>query len=212
MPKINAIKSYIPPRTLGEGLRRVKEAMHCTGEVFTPTHGFRLYKSKDFGTVYMTTGVLHKTPQIVPQSKKLSCVSDYTTYAGTVLRIRNSAPAGKMGTKPNQLLQLMRTKFYSKEINESGIKSKPLFAVTDFGIINSKDGKPIVKYGYGKHRGQNGIAGTIKEIKNEAVPKEYKGINAPDGNIVYYLRDTISNGERSVEMKMFETGLDVRIL
>jgi len=212
MAKINSITNYLPPKSLGEGLKRVKQAMGCAGECIYNGNGHRLYETFDKSTVYMTIGELHKTPNIVATDRPF-LHTDYDTFAGTVLRIRNSSNAGKRNTRPNQLLQLMRTRFFSNSVKDSsGKEYKPIHAITDFGIINSKEGKPVVKYGYGKHKGIEGIAGTVKEIKSEEVPKEYTGVNAPDGNIVYYLKDTVRNGKRSVEMKMFETGLNVPIL
>lgn len=208
--KINAITDYVPPKSLGEGLRRVKNAMGCVGECLYNHNGHRLYVTNNRGTVYMTIGELHKTRDIVPASKAITYL-DCDTYAGTVLRIRNSAPCGKKSTYPNQLLQLMRTRLYSGLVKDStGKEYKPFHAITDFGIINSKEGTPILKYGYGKNTGK-GIKGTVKEIKGEDVPKEFTGVKAKDGNVVYYLKDMMKSGKRTIEMKMYEAGLDVPI-
>ena len=215
MIRINRVTNtnYIPPRTLGEGLARVKKALGCVGECIKNANGYRLYATEGRTTVYMTTSVLHKTQGIVSDSAQLDHTA-YNTFAGTALRIRRSTPCGRENTKPNQLVQLMRAKLYSDAVSDTatGVKSKPLFAVTDFGIINSVEGKPVVAYGVGKHSGSKGIAASVQEISSNEVPKEYTGINAPDGNIVYYLRDTVCDGKRTVKMKMYEAGIDVPIL
>jgi hypothetical protein len=52
----------------------------------------------------------------------------------------------------------------------------------------------------------------VKEVKSEDIPKEYTGVVAPDGNVVYYLKDTVRNGKRAVDMRVFEQGLNVQIL
>jgi hypothetical protein len=209
--KIGANANYIPPRSLGEGLQRVKDAFGIT-KCIAINKGHRLYGTNNRSTVYMTIGELHKTGKVVPAEKECS-YKDCDTYAGTVLRIRRSEPCGKNNAKPNQLMQLMRTRFYSDKVaNPAGGETKPLFAVTDFKILNSEEGKPVVVYGCGKYAGSNKPANFVKEIKSQDVPKEFTGVKSPDGNVVYYLKDTVRDGERSVEMKMFEAGIDVPIL
>ena len=210
--KINVL-NYIPPKTLGEGLNRVKQALNC-GELIKNANGFRLYRAKDHGTVYMTIAELHKTKDIVPLSAELKH-TDYDTYAGTALRLRKSPPCGKMGIKPNQIMQYIRTWFYSDAVKSaSGVKSKPIHAITDFAVINGYGGKPVVKYGCGKNYdvSQAKLPAFVKEIKSQDVPKEYTGVKAPDGNIIYYLKDTEKDGKRRVIMKMYENGLDVPII
>lgn len=203
---------YIPPKSLGEGLKRVKSALNC-GELIKNANGFRLYKGNDHGTVYMTIGELHKTKGIVPPSTEFN-VSDYNTYAGTVLRLRKSSPCSKK-FKPNQVMQFIRARFFSDAVkSSSGIESKPIQAITDFAVKNTKNGKPHIEYGYGKYYNTYPakIPNFVKEIKSEDVPKSYNGVVAPDGNFVYYLKDTEKDGKRAVEMKMFENGIDVQIL
>ena len=210
--KIN-IPGYIPPKNLGEGLNRVKTALGC-GDLLKNANGFRLYKANNGGTVYMTIGEMHKTKGIVPESAEFNH-KNYDTYAGTALRLRRSENCGKMGTKPNQIMQYIRARFVSDAVTDSTgtIKSKPIKAITDFVVINSPGGKPIVKYGCGKHCDKtNKIPGYVKEVKSEDIPKEYTGVVAPDGNVVYYLKDTVRNGKRAVDMRVFEQGLNVQIL
>ena len=210
--------NYIPPKTLGEGLARVKASLGITGSRIEvpPRKGVvgigRLYKTMNGDTVYMTWGELHKTKDIVDVEKNLN-YKDYDTFAGTVLRIRHSATCGSRFAKPNQLMQIMRARLYSDAVVDSkGNVHKPIKAITDFKIFNSEEGKPVVVYGCGKNAGVEGVAASIKEIKSEDVPKAYTGKNMPDGNIVYYTKDTERDGERSVEIKMYEVGLDVPIL
>jgi hypothetical protein len=202
--------NYNPPKSLGEGLHRVKEALDC-GELIKNANGFRLYKGKEHGTVYMTIGELHKTK---PGESPISDLNHdaYGIYAGTALRIRRSSTCGAPGTKPNQIMQYIRARFFSDKVDVSGIKQKPIHAITDFVVINSHAGKPMVKYGVGKHYNSNTVPCEAKYIKSKQVPKEYTGVVAPDGNIVYYLRDTIRDGGRAVDMKMYENGLNVQIL
>lgn len=210
--KINVKPDYIPPKSLGDGLKRVKDAFGIT-ECIACGKGHRLYGTNNHSTVYMTTGLLQKTAKNVPAEKEVH-YTDCDTFAGTVLRIRRSEPCGKNNAKPGQLMQLMRTKFYSDAVKDAtGKETKPVFAQTDFRILNSEEGKPVVIYGGGKYNPSKNTASSItKEIKKEDVPKEYTGVNAPGGNIVYYVKDTTRNGQRSVEMKMFEAGIDVPIL
>ena len=211
IPKINVNPNYIPPKSLGDGLKRVKNAFGIT-ECISINKGHRLYATNKNSTVYMTTGLLQKTKNSVPDSQKIS-YSDCDTFAGTVLRIKRSEPCGKNNAEPNQLMQLMRTKFYSDSVKDvTGKEHKPVFAITDFRILNSEEGKPVVVYGGGKYKSKDAITSLTKEIKPEDVPEKYTGVNAPDGNIVYYVKDTVRDGKRSVEMKMYEAGIEVPIL
>lgn len=205
--------NYMPPKSLGEGLNRIKSILNC-GELISNNNGHRLYRGKEHGTVYMTIGELHKTKGIVPAGVKPE-MSDYDTYAGTVLRLRNSANCGKKGLKPNQLVEFIRARFFSDAVKSaSGVESKPIHAITDFAVINTQEGKPAVEYGWGKYYNIKParVPNFIKEIKSEDVPKAYKGVVAHDGNVVYYLKDTEKNGKRLVEMKMYENGIDVPIV
>ena len=210
--KVNIKPDYIPPKSLGDGLKRVKDAFGIT-ESIASNKGHRLYATENRSTVYMTTGLLQKTGKNVPESKEIS-YKDCDTFAGTVLRIKRSEPCGKNNAKPDQLMQLMRTKFYSDAVKDTaGKKHKPVFVQTDFRILNSEQGTPVIVYGGGKYNKSKETASSItKEIKKENVPKEYTGVNAPDGNIVYYVKDTTRYGKRSVEMKMYEAGVEVPIL
>ena len=210
MPKVSLNTNYVPPKSLGDGLNRVKKAFNCT-DCIASGRGSRLYKTADKDTVYMSWAELHKTGNILPASSEYS-YKDCDTYAGTALRIRRSATCANTGVKPNELMQIVRTKFYSDAVNEGGVNAKPLFAVTDFKVYKSEDAKPIVKYGSRKYPKNGEVPGFVKEIKSEDVPKSYRGKNMPDGNIVYYLKDTVRDGKRAVDMKMFEVGLDVPIL
>lgn len=213
IPKVNYRTDYIPPKSLGDGLKRVKEALGCTEclskDIMNRT---RLYKTSDGTTAYFTHAELHKTGKIVPESAKISH-TDCDTYAGTAIRIRRSDTCANAKTKPNQVMQLMKTKFFSDAVNEAGVNSKPIKAVTTFKITKSEQGTPIVEY-YGRRKGtkDGDIPNMIKEIKSEDVPKKHTEFFMPDGNIVYYLKDTVHDGKRSVQMRMYETGLDVPIL
>lgn len=210
--KVNIKPEYIPPKSLGDGLKRVKDAFGIT-ESIASNKGHRLYATENRSTVYMTTGLLQKTGKNVPESKEIS-YKDCDTFAGTVLRIKRSEPCGKNNAKPDQLMQLMRTKFYSDTVKDvTGKEHKPVFVQTDFRILNSEQGTPVVVYGGGKYsHSKDSACSIVKEIHKENVPQKYTGVNAPDGNIVYYVKDTARDGKRSVEMKMYEAGVEVPIL
>ena len=212
--KINYSPDYIPPKSLGEGLRRVKEALGCTECIAKDIHlKNRLYKTEGGGTAYFTHAELHKTGKTVPESANLSH-NDYDTFAGFALRIRRSDTCANTKTKPNQVMQLMKTWFYSDAVKDaSGAETKPIKAVTNFKITKSEESTPIVEY-FGRRKGtkDGDIPYSVKEISSKDVPTKNTEFQMPDGNIVYYLKDTVRDGKRAVDMKMYEVGLDVPIL
>lgn len=213
IPKVNYNPNYIPPKSLGDGLKRVKDALGCTECISKDIKNrTRLYKTSDGSTAYFTHAELHKTGKILPESASYSHL-DCDTFAGTAIRIRRSDTCANKNTKPNQVMQLMKTKFFSDAVKGEGVESKPIKAVTNFKVIKSEEGTPIVEY-YGRRKGtiDGDIPSEIKEITSKDVPTKNTEFSMPDGNIVYYLKDTVHDGKRSVEMKMFETGLDVPIL
>ena len=204
---------YVPPKSLGDGLKRVKDALGCTECISKDIKNrVRLYRTSDGSTAYFTHAELHKTAKPVSESAEISC-KDCDTFAGTAIRIRRSDTCANTKTKPNQVMQLMKTTFLSDAIDEAGVKTKPIKAITNFKIIKSEEGTPIVEY-FGKRKGtkDGDIPTVIKEIDSKDIPKENTEFKMPDGNIVYYLKDTVQDGQRSVKMRMYETGLDVPIL
>ena len=226
---------YLPPKTLGEGWSRVKKALGITECIKKDyDHNAILFRTKEGGTAYFTRAELRKTKNIVPESADLSH-NDFDTFAGTAIRVRRSDTCKNYKVKPNQVMQIMKVKFVSDATNSNGVVAEPIHAVTSFKVIKSEDGKPVVEY-FGrrnwsftkslkrgiakireylhlpnKHKEDN-ITHIIKNIDPSQIPTENTEFTMPDGNIVYYLRDTIRNGKRAVDMKMYENGLDVQIL
>ncbi|MCR5265878.1 MAG: hypothetical protein K6E29_04715 [Cyanobacteria bacterium RUI128] len=210
--RINVNPDYIPPKSLGEGLKRVKDAMGCAEciakDIKTRT---RLYKTHDGSTAYFTHAELHKTGKVLPEDAPYSHL-DCDTFAGTAIRIKRSDTCANKKTKPNQVMQLMKVKFLSDKVKDAaGAESKPIQAITNFKIIKSEEGTPIVEY-FGKRKAAGEIPNQVKEINPKDIPTENKEFKMPDGNIVYYLKDTIQNGKRAVLMKMYEAGIEVPIL
>ena len=152
IPKIRVNSEYVPPKSLGDGLRRVKEALGCAECISKDIKNrVRLYSTNDGSTVYFTHAELHKTGKTLPVDAPYSHL-DCDTYAGTAIRIRRSDTCANKKTKPNQVMQLMKTKFFSDKMTDAtGVESKPIQAVTTFKIVKSEEGTPIVEY-FGKRK------------------------------------------------------------
>ena len=215
-------QQYIPPSSLGEGLKRIKDAMGCVECLAKNIQNKnRLYSTNDGSTVYMTHAELHKTKKMFSKAAPYTS-NDCDTFAGTAIRIKRSDPCGKHNTTPGQLKQLMKIKFFSAPVNdkETGFTAKAIRSITNFGIYNSEKGEPVVKYGRVKNPHKDGFSYKVQELeypqylmeKEKNFPTKNTEFSMPDGNIVYCLKDTLENGKRNVYMKMYEAGLDIPIL